>query len=401
MRLIHFLTALMLTASAAYSQGQFAPAITVNDSVITVYELQQRARLLELFRTPGDPNAIAREQLIEDRLKQREIDLAGLRLSDEALASEVEAFAGRANLDVDQFMTVLSQNGVDRGTLEEFVRIGVTWRDYVRNRFGDQARVSDAEVSAALRRGANTNTGIEVLLNEIIIAAPPPQAAAALARAQQISQLTSTAAFEAQARQVSALPSRTRGGQLDWLPVSNYPPQIQDLILALAPGEVTAPLPITNGVALFQLRAVREIPSAPPAPTAIDYAAFYLPAGSDGGIGAAAALAGRIDTCDDLYGAARGLPAEVLERSTLPVANIPQDVAIELARLDPDEISTNLTRADGQTRVLLMLCNREFDDADVPQDRDAVANQLRSQRLAALATGLLQDLRASATIING
>lgn len=400
MRLIHFLTALMLTASAAFAQGQFAPAITVNDSVITVYELQQRARLLELFRTPGDPNALAREQLIEDRLKQQQLDLTGLRLSEEALETELVAFAERANLSLDQFLTILGQNGVDRATLEEFVRMGVSWRDYIRQRFGDTARVSPAEIDAALRRGGSSNAGIEVLLNEIIIAAPPPRAAAAMARAQQISQLTSTAAFEAQARQVSALPSRARGGRLDWLPVSNYPPQIQALLLSLAPGEVTQPLSIPNGVALFQLRAVREVPSAPPSPTAIEYAAFYLPAGSDGGASAAAQLARRVDTCDDLYGEAQGLPEDVLERETLPVSEIPQDVAIELARLDRDEISTNLTRSGGQTRVFLMLCNRQFGDGAAP-DRDTIATQLRAQRLGALADGLLQDLRAAATITNG
>ncbi|SEW06787.1 periplasmic chaperone for outer membrane proteins SurA [Cognatiyoonia koreensis] len=401
MRLIQFLTALMLTAGAAVAQGQFSPAVQVNDDVITVYELQQRARLLELFRTPGDPNALAREQLIEDRLKQQAIDQRGLRLTDEALQAELEAFAGRANLSLDQFNTLLAQNGVDQKTLADFVRIGVTWRDYIRSRYGNQAQISDAEVDAALgRAGSNDGSGIEVLLSEIIIPAPPPRAAQALARAQQISQLTSTAAFEAQARQVSALPSKARGGRLDWLPISNYPPQLRSIILDLAPGQVTAPIQIPNGVALFQMRAVREVPQAPPAPTAIEYAAFYLPAGSDGGVTAAQQLAARVDTCDDLYGEARGLPQEVLERASLPVAEIPQDVAMELARLDAGEVSYNLTRAAGDTRVFLMLCSRQFGEGGAV-DREAVRNQLRSQRLAGFAAALLEDLRASATITNG
>lgn len=400
MRLIHILTALMLTASTAFAQGQFSPAITVNEDVITVYELQQRARLLDLFRTPGDTNSLAREQLIEESLKQQAMDQAGLRLTDEALNRELEAFAGRANLELDQFLTILAQGGVDAATLSEFVRMGVTWRDYIRNRYGRQAQISDAEVEAALGRAGNDGSGIEVLLSEIIIPAPPPRAAQALARAQQISRLTSTAAFEAEARQVSALPSKVRGGRLDWLPISNYPPQIRTIILDLAPGQVTAPIQIPNGVALFQMRAVREVAQAAPTPTAIEYAAFYLPAGSDGGVSAAQQLAGRVDTCDDLYGEARGLSADVLERSSLPVAQIPQDVAIELARLDSGEVSYNLTRAAGQTRVFLMLCSRQFGDGE-SVDRESVRGQLRSQRLAGFAAALLEDLRASATIING
>ena len=42
---------LALPVSAA-AQGLFAPAITVNDQVITGYELDQRARMLTLLNWP-------------------------------------------------------------------------------------------------------------------------------------------------------------------------------------------------------------------------------------------------------------------------------------------------------------------------------------------------------------
>ncbi len=387
--------AFLLFAPLAVAQGSFSPSITVNDRVITGYELDQRAKLLELFRTPGNPRDVAREQLIEDRLKQQAMDAAGISLSADLLASEVEAFAGRANLTTDQFVTILNQNGVEKASLEEFVRMGITWRDYIRARFGSQAQISEADIDRAIAQTGDASTGIEVLLSEIIIAAPPPRAAQAMARAEQISQIRSFAAFEAQARQVSALPSRVRGGRLNWLPISNYPPALRSILLELSPGEVTAPLSITNGVALFQMRDVREIPQAAPVPTSVEYAAYYI--GGDNSLGSAQDVAARVDTCDDLYGIARNQPAEVLERDSLAPGDIPQDVAIELAKLDPGEVSYNLLRADGQTRVFLMLCNRGFAD-DATVDRDAVRTQLRGQRLGGLADSLLEDLKAAATI---
>ena len=377
------------------AQGQFSPAITVNDSVITNFELSQRIKLLELFRTPGDLATVARTQLIEDRLKQQELDRAQLAITPEGLQTELEAFAGRANLELDQFYTVLAQNGVAPETLQDFVRIGVSWRDYVRARFNNQVTITQTEIDRAIGSNGNQAAGIEVLLSEIIIPAPPPRAAQAQAQAERISRLTSTQAFSAQARQVSALPSRNNGGRLGWLPLSNFPAPLQPLFLQLSEGEVTAPIQITNGVALFQLRGIRETASNRPAPTAIEYAALYL----DGADQAAAqSVADRVDTCDDLYGEARGLPDEVLERGTLPIEDIPQDVALELARLDPGEVSYALTRADGATRVFLMLCNRSYASGDGEADREAVRNQLRSQRLAGLAAALLEDLRAAATI---
>ena len=387
---------LMCMALFAQAQSAFSPVITVNDRVITAFEIDQRAKLLELFRTPGNPAQLAREQLIEDRLKQQAIDASTIRLSQEDLALEVEAFAGRANLTLDQFVAILNQNGVEKSTLEEFVRMGITWRNYIRATFRSQARISDAEVDRAIAQTGDASTGIEVLLSEIIIPAPPPRAAQAMAQAERISQIRSFGAFEAQARQVSALPSRVRGGRLNWLPLSNYPPALRSIILDLSPGEVTAPLPITNGVALFQMRDVREVPQPDPVPTSIEYAAYYI-GGGESSLQAAQDIALRVDACDDLYGIARNQPAEVLERDSLPLAEIPQDVAIELAKLDPGEVSYNLMRAGGETRVFLMLCNRSFAEGDVV-DRDALRNQLRSQRLANLADSLLEDLKAAATI---
>ena len=45
-------------------------------------------------------------------------------------------------------------------------------------------------------------------------------------------------------------------------------------------------------------------------------------------------------------------------RGSLPPADIPQDIAIELSKLDPGEVSTALTRSGGETLVFLMLCAR-------------------------------------------
>lgn len=384
-------------STAPTAQAQFSPALQVNDSVISQFELDQRTAMLRVFRTPGDLHSLAREQLIEDRLKLEALDAAGLRLTDEGLRGAMEEFAGRANLTLDQFLAVLAQNGVSEETLRDFVRVNVSWRDYIRTRYGDRAQVSEREIDQALGQ-ANSSAGIEVLLSEIIIAAPPPQLRQAQATAERIARLTSTSAFEAEARRVSALPSRARGGRLDWLPITNYPAALRGMILDLAPGEVTPPISITNGIALFQMRGIREVTQAAPEAAAIEYAAFYIAGGlSERALREAARVDARVDTCDDLYGVARGLPEERLERDVRAPADIPQDVALELAKLDPGETSYSLTRANGETLVFLMLCGRTPALGE-NQDREAIRNQIRSQRLTTYADALLADLRAAARI---
>lgn len=383
--------------SPVMTAAQFAPAITVNDSVVSEFEIDQRVIMLGTFRTPGNLEDTAREQLIEDRLKLAALNSAGLRITDEGLVGAMGEFATRANMDLDQFITMLGQSGVSEETFRDFVRVNVSWRDFIRTRFNDRAQVSEADIDLALGQ-SDASSSIEVLLSEIIIPAPPESAEQANATADRIAQLTSTAAFEAEARRVSALPSKTRGGRLDWLPISNYPAGLRGLLLNLAPGEITAPLPITNGVALFQMRDVREVPRAAPEPAAIEYAAFYIAGGlSERGLAEARRIDARVDTCDDLYGVAQGLPEEQLDRDVLPPADIPADVAMELAKLDAGEASYVLTRANGETLVFLMMCGRTPALGD-GVDRETIRGQLRTQRLNTYADALLADLRAAATI---
>lgn len=404
MRRGHILAAVLAVVVAIGSgqsvqaQGQLTPVITVNDRVVTQYELTQRRQLLEVFRTPGNLDEAARTALIEDRLKQQELARFGLELSEEALEQALEEFAGRADMSLGQFEAMLAQNGVDPQTLRDFVSVSVLWRDYIRGRFNRQVNVTDADVQRALNRQGAATTQLEVLLSEIIIAAPPERASAAQDAANQIAQMRSFDDFEAAARQVSALPSRDNGGRLDWLPIDNYPPQIQALILDLQPGEVTDPINIPNGIALFQKRGTREAARPAQGPVAIDYAAYYIPGGrSEAGLQMAAQVRDQVDTCDDLYGVARNQPAEMLDRLTVAPADIPDDVALELARLDAGEVSYNLTRDNGQTLVFLMLCARDNTGADAA-DPEALRTQIRGERLAALADALLEDLRASAII---
>lgn len=395
-RALYAFLALVLTGLSAQAQG-YNPVITVNGDAITAYELSQRAKMLELFNTPGDLSALAREQLIEDRLKQQELRRAGMRLTDEALKREMDAFAQRANLPYDQFVRVLAQNGVAEQSLRDFVRTGVSWRDYVRTKFGGSVQISEADRRRALGNGAASE--VQVLLSEIIIPAPPQLANRAMAEARRISTLRSASAFSSAARQVSALPSAANGGRLSWVPITNFPPQLRPILLGLSVNEVTSPIQIPNGVALFQLRGIREQARPAPAPAKIDYLTFSLPGGmSDATQAEAARIAARVDTCDDFYGIARGLPAERLQRQTVAPAQIPGDVAQVMAGLDDDEVSYGITRNQGQTMLMVMVCRRIASD-DMPElDSDVLSNQIAGQQLEGMSSALLADLRARAII---
>ena len=394
-------TTLILVGGApqqALAQNLFAPVVKVNDKVITRYELEQRARMLQLFRQPGDPQEAAREQLIEERLKMDAAQSLGLKVTEAEIAAGMEEFAGRADLSTEQCIKALAGAGVSEQTYRDFIIAGVAWRNLVRAKFGPRVQVGEADVERALASNATSN--VRVLISEIYLAAPPGREAQAEARAREISKITSTTAFARAARQYSAAGSRGSGGKINWMPINQLPPAVRGQILGLAPGQVTQPIPIPGAIALFQLRAIEEGKSSEPDYASIEYAAYYIDGGrSDKALAQARRIKSKIDTCDDLYGIAKGQPAEVLDRGSKKPGEIPRDIAMELAKLDKHEVSTNLTRANGQTLVFLMLCGRvPLLSEDV--SRDEVALGIQNRRLASYAKGYLEQLRSEARIID-
>lgn len=381
----------------ALAQNLFAPAIQVNERVITRYELQQRARMLQLFRQPGNPEEIAREQLVEERLKLDAATVNGIVPSREEIEAGMEEFAQRANLNTEEFLSALEKAGVAAQTYRDFITAGVAWRQLVRARFGPRVQVDDRDVDRAVAFSGTSN--VRVLLSEIYIPTPPGREAQAEARAQQIAQITTLPAFAQAARRYSAAPSRGRGGRLEWLPVNKVPPAIRGQVLGLAPGQVTQPIPIPGAIALFQLRAIEEGKRQEPEYAAIEYAAYYIEGGrTEKALARANKIAANIDTCDDLYGVAKGQPESVLERGSKKPGEIPADIAMELAKLDKHEVSTALTRAGGQTLVFLMLCQR-VPTLGEDVSRDDIALSIQNRRLESYAESYLSQLRSEARII--
>ena len=387
----------LMTAAPVSAQNLFAPVAKVNESVVTEFEVQQRQRFLEVLNAPGATREGALTSLIDERLRNEAVAEAGIELTPQGIEDSLAEFASRADLSTEEFTQALGQSGVSRETFRDFVVNSVGWRELVRARYASRVQITDAEINRAL--GETQGSGVRVLVSEIIIPAPPQQAARGNALAEQISQSKSTAEFSNYASRYSATASRGRGGRLPWQNLTDLPPSLQPLILNLAPGEVTDPLPIPNAVALFQLRDIEETSVAAPTYSEIEYAAYYIPGGrTEAALAQAAQIRGRIDTCDDLYGIAKGQPAEVLERVKKAPSDIPQDVAIELSKLDTGEVSTTLTRANGQTLMLLMMCGRTA-AANASASREDVTNALRQERLTGYAEQLLEQLRADARIV--
>lgn len=373
------------------AQSRFSTVVEVGENVITRYQLDQRTLFLSLLGAPGDPRELAKEQLINETLQVSTARAAGITASpDEVLAGSNE-FAGRANLTAGEFLEALAANGIQAETFRDFIGAGVAWRTYVRDVLGQSARdIPDSMINHRLAE-SGTEGGVRVLVSEVLLPAQTPEnKRVSRARASEISALTSEEEFAAAARELSIAPSAAGGGALNWIALSDLPPNIQALLRRLTPGQISQPVEIENAIGVFLLRNIEDVPAGTPENISIDYAVFQ----PEGDVGR---VRQEVDACDDLFGLALGLPEDRLIRETEPFSALPADVRAELASLDPNEISTNLIR-NGRPAVL-MLCERT-PALESTVDRNIIGNQILNIRLGTLAADHLTQIRANTRVVD-
>jgi len=388
-------TLITLGFAPAGAQSQFSPVVRVDGMVITSFELAERQKFLTLLRAPGDVRALATDQLINEKIQLREASIAGIVASEESIKAGMEEFAQRGGLDAEQFIQLLGQAGVDPSTFREFVTAGIVWRDFVRAELLPRVSISKAAIAAAMAE-AEAEPGIRVLLSEIVLpAADPASRKASMARAQRLTGLDEEA-FAKAAMRFSAGGSRNNGGKMKWVDVTALPAPAAAAVRGLQPGQTSRIVETGEDLRIYFMRDREEVRGGTPR-TMLDYAALLLPGGqSAANIDEAARIRARVTSCDDLYPIARALPPEQLVREELAEAQVPANYRAELDRLDPGEISSRLTTANG-AMVVLMLCQR---GNEVPRSltEDMVADQLRNQRVGTMAQALLDEKRANAFI---
>jgi peptidyl-prolyl cis-trans isomerase SurA len=152
---------------------------TVNDSVITGFDLRQRMLLLiamtQVQPTPENIPAIQQQALnllVDERLQAQELTkYEDLVISDEEVDEELAAMAQEVGAAPATYVEFLAQGGIRPSTLREQLRTQLGWSQLVGGRFQSRARVSRAAIDAALRQASEAASKKQYLIGEIYIEA--------------------------------------------------------------------------------------------------------------------------------------------------------------------------------------------------------------------------------------
>ena len=381
----------ILFANFLYAKDTFSPAIKVDEMIITQYEIDQRELFFELLKFPGNHKKEAKKSLIDDRLKLKASEKFSVQVTPAALNFEMEMFAKRANLTVDQFAKRLKKAGVDKLTWENYMQIPILWFETVNRRFASE--ISSSMLNKNIENQLTTGTEIQVLLTEIIIPVQVGFEEEANKRIEELRELKSLEKFSEAAFKYSVASTRELGGKIKWQNLSKLPSVVRPLIAGLSKGEVSEPLPIAGGLAIFQLRDLRESGYKKSKSKFVDYVEFKFKKSHK----LEKLLISNVMMCDDLYSFLKDAKQAELIRNNVKENSLSKNLKNILSQLDENEFI--FQNGDDITSDLVMVCGRSEKENLSKNDINNISRSLANKRLLSLANSYLENLRQEARIV--
>ena len=384
-----FLCLYAFSESKAQANFLLAAKIQVNNSVITQFELDQRAKFLGALKFTGNHSELAQTQLIEERLKQSEAQKLKITASDFEIEDALTRFASRANLTVKEFNKELKRIEIYPDTFRSYVETEVIWQKLVNKKFGAQSSVSNLQLQRAKSISKFEDT-IQVLLTEIIIPFSTDDRSEKENLANLLKQIRSKEEFSNAAQKYSKAPTATVGGRVKWQNFDRLPGIIKPLILGLSPGQVTEPIMLTKAIALFQLRDIREIKNDETQLELLDFIKVTS------NLKNLSFVQDNFHNCSDLEAIIGDRTKVTLTRKKLLSDKIPNTLVSVLDNLDQNE--SKIIIADGKSQLVIM-CERNSQLNSTAQTLEQDKNVLQTNRLKHLARSFLETLKDNARIV--
>ena len=381
---------IIVFANFLNAKDTFAPAIQVDEMIITQYEIDQRALFFELLKFPGNHKKEAEKSLIDDRLKFRAAQKSNVEVNPAALIFELEMFAKRANLTIDQFSKRLKKEGVDRITWENYMQIPILWFETINRKFS--SKISSSMLSRNIENQSGSTSEIQVLLTEIIIPVQIGFENEANQKIEDLRKIRSLKKFSEAAFSNSVAPTREVGGKIKWQNLSNLPSVVRPLIAGLSIGEVTEPLPIAGGLAIFQLRDLRE-GNRKSRSKFVDYAEFTFKKNTK----TKNLIINNVMICDDLYSFLNRIKKADLKRNNVMENSLSKELSNILSELDKNEFI--IQENDSTAAKLFMVCGRSEKEKLSTGDINEISRTIANKRLLSLANSYLDNLRQEARIV--
>ena len=393
---IILLVATSLANIKVLAQNKFEPIVTVNNRIVSHYELSQRLALLNVLQ----PNKISRKQvlknLINERLLEQFSEQLKIKISEKKIEEELSVFANQFNVSNDVFLEELKKLNISKQTITSFLKNRILLTEVVYFKFSNRAAISVDEVDSFIING---KASVELNLAEIVLPFGYDNKEEILNLVSSIkNRLSEGGKFESIAKEYSKSPTAINGGDIGWVPISQMPIDLGNKLLTANINEIIGPEIIENIVVLYKLIAMRDVPLFNSVNTELDYIEVSHSSESKLSLKETVLLFEDNDNCLNLQFKLKNYESlsKNLTRTVVSSKKIDKEKLNYLEKLDSGEMALIGSNKKSDA-TLLMLCSRQQEISK--SDRELARQFLISQRLNFLADGLLADLKSEAKII--
>ena len=404
-KFIAFIFMALMTFNTAEAREVEGIAAIVNDEVISKFDVDQRVNLFlvtsGIERTPQNIDGLRRQvlrTLIQEKLQLQEARDSEIEISRAEINAAMQDMASGTNRSLDEVEKFLKENNVHIRTMEDQIEAELAWNRFVRGRFGGQVSIGELEIDETLERAEAAMNQDRVNISEILLLANNQLDGQRLMSeaAQIVQQLRAGINFGAVARQFSSASSSASGGNLGWIPVNQLDENIVPIIENMAAGDISDPIETSAGLYIVQLNSKQQSGGIDPMRNLFDLLIITYDVATEGHLAKLESLRDSFTTCKNTEAKAKEMDARNVTRTgQVELRRFPKNLQSEISTTEAGQVIG--PKKNEKIAEMVVVCDRK-DDQGATISRDAIENNLYSQRLAIMARRHLRELRRDSIV---
>ncbi len=404
-KFIAFIFMALMTFNTAEAREVEGIAAIVNDEVISKFDVDQRVNLFlvtsGIERTPQNIDGLRRQvlrTLIQEKLQLQEARDSEIEISRAEINAAMQDMASGTNRSLNEVEKFLKENNVHIRTMEDQIEAELAWSRFVRGRFGGQVSIGELEIDETLERAEAAMNQDRVNISEILLLANNQLDGQRLMSeaVQIVQQLRAGINFGAVARQFSAASSSASGGNLGWIPVNQLDENIVPIIEIMAAGDISDPIETSAGIYIVQLNSKQQSGGIDPMRNLFDLLIITYDVATEGHLAKLESLRDSFTTCKNTEAKAKEMDARNVTRTgQVELRRFPKNLQSEISTTEAGQVIG--PKKNKKIAEMIVVCDRK-DDQGATISRDAIENNLYSQRLAIMARRHLRELRRDSIV---
>ena len=385
-----------------YSQDIQAISVIVNDEVISRYDVNQRVKLILVTSgIPATEENLKRIEtqsiraLINERIQLQEASKLEVPESQEEIQVMLDRIAKGNQTTSEGIIESITSQGVNVETLISQIKSELLWNKIVRGRFGSYINISDEEINIVYDRTIDSINKVQYDISEIFLGFEDEkeESDAKDLALKLVEQLKNNIAFEPVAQQFSQSASSGQGGYIGWVSEGQLDQGIINEIENLSTNSISEPIKTVNGYYIMKVNGRAEEGGKNPMRnlynlTSVTFLKEDLVSANE--FSKKFISCKRLDALLENYN-----EKEVNIIGDRLLQDLPDDLHEELLQKNAGNALS--PRFSDEAIDILLICDRK-DDVGVQVNRDAIEDNIYSQKMGMMSRRHLRDLRRDAVI---